>query len=119
MIINAAVSRRGIVIPIFALACALVLTGCEGNTDGGFIVSRAASPESWPYAGIDSGKVRCEPRSHQITIELNGKKYGLNGKAQGAGGFEPSQNLASIDEDGIINLPPTEWIERGLALCDY
>lgn len=91
-----------------------------GSAGRQFTVTKAEAGDEWPYYSADVGIVRCEPGTRQITIELNGKKFGLNGKALGRGGFEPSQSQMRQDTDGVIyNTGPDEWIERGLALCDY
>lgn len=83
--------------------------------DPAFVVRKAESGSLWPYPSADVGIVRCKRGTHQITIEMNGVEYGLNGKAQGAG-FTPSQaamgDPAAADDTG-------QWIQRGLALCEY
>lgn len=102
------------------LMFAAVQRGSGGSADRQFTVTQAEAGDSWPYNLADVGIIRCEPGTRQITIELNGKKYGLNGKAQGQGGFEPSQSQMRRDADGVIDKTgPDEWIERALALCDY
>lgn len=94
-------------------------TKADSSDDEQFTVTKAETGDVWPYDSAETGVVRCEPGTRQVTIELNGKKFGLNGKAQGQGGFEPSQSLSGVDAYGIIKVAPGQWIERGLALCEY
>ena len=104
---------------VLTLLGSIFLGADDEVSDTGFLVTKVVYGAEWPYAQSEQGVIRCEPGTRQVTIELNGIKYGLNGKAQGQGGFTPSQSVSVADEFGLVKLAPDGWIERGLALCDY
>lgn len=102
---------RHLAITVFA---SLVLISCSLPPE--LLVTSEEAGEEWPYPKASKAIIKCQ-KHNQVLIEINGKEYGLNGKAQGAG-YPPSQQQMAADADGVImNTGPSDWVKRGLKLC--
>jgi len=71
---------------LLTLSCS-ALVACSSEPE--IVVTRQETGEVWPYPNADRAIIRCHDRNH-VTIEINGTKYGLDGRAQ-SDGYPPSQ----------------------------
>jgi len=88
-------------------------------------ITAAEYGSQWPYASYTYGIISCSIRAFGgasrpvVTIKLGGTLYGLNGAAQGVGGYPDDRDLMKRDiTTGLYELGASDKIlKRALALC--
>lgn len=121
-----------------AVLCAAYLLGAtaflgpdwDGKTNflygGGELLERKDFGEDWPYAESDEAFLRCimvefgantNPRP-VVTVEVNGKIYGVNGVAKGRLGLRDGRELLARGEyDEPVYKASHAFIERAISNC--
>ena len=83
-------------------------------------VTRDMYGDTWPYLRYDDATIRCD-KPHglpEVTIELAGGVFGLNGTAMGVDGHPDERFLRDTTEYGTPKVIPAGWISQGLELCE-
>jgi hypothetical protein len=122
-------SRRQRMIAISMAICLATVGSCvaltfiSGSGSASQPISLAQYGTDWPFTR-SSGTLSCidakpggVPRPY-VVVEFDGTKYGLNGAAQGVGGYRSADEIRKRDADGLFTVGKVHrLIEDGLALC--
>ena len=93
-----------------------------GNAEEVVVVTAVEFGGEWPYPEYQQGRISCkwEKKRPMVLIELGGKVYGMNGAANGMGGYSDSRLLMARDQWGAYDLGAfPKFIQTGLDLCEY
>lgn len=97
-----------------------LLAGCGGAPAGDTplgAVTRADFGADWPFAGVDSGALRCELGSAVVFRAPDGTDYAINASARGIA-LREWHDGADLLSAGQTPGDLQPLIDRGLELCD-
>jgi hypothetical protein len=116
-LVGAAVATVGLVL----------ICGCSsppaGSPDGAAdpqskVVGRAIMKDDWPLTA-DNGLLRCKGSGGvgQVTIEVDGRKYAVNGSAKGDKSNAAIDPIWANDTTPGLKINISPLIQEGLRLC--
>jgi hypothetical protein len=107
-----------------AVVAIVVIAATSGSENETAVIGQEQYGAEWPWPDFERGILSCERDA--VFVTLAGKKYALNGKAQG-GDYPPASDLQlrepgteriSADGKGIFRRAATsDIIQEGLRLC--
>ena len=108
---------------VLALVCGCSSSTTTGGTSGGSdpqskIVGRATMNDTWPLT-VDEGLLRCKGSNGvgQVTIEVSGKKYAVNGSAKNDKANAAIDPIWANDTTPGLKKNISPLIQEGLRLC--
>lgn len=111
---------RPIVLGLLPLA---LLAGCssagEEDSEQSESVSKTTMGDSWPLS-VDKGTLRCNGSDGvgEVTIEVDGKTYAINGSAKGNEAYEVIDVIWADDTTPGVKKNISPLIQKGLGLCE-